>query len=193
MTSLHEAQRRVAEADRALAEAQHRAARTEIELQRTWLALHFDLRRAALGLAPTPTTDSWQQLVEAKVAAGLSRVEAIQQAAHERPDLYAQLGDATIPTEQRDIPHYDRTEEKRAREIFEEARARWDAVVNYFRDRGATRFAAWQQARERNPDLLVQYRLADENRRAVQQRVQAEIEAYKAEKIRDRAREIRSK
>jgi hypothetical protein len=74
---------------RQLAEEQQRTVGADIELQRTWLELYADLRRAYLGLAPAAAPATWQQLVDCKVATGLSRVKAIWQAAKERPDLYA--------------------------------------------------------------------------------------------------------
>jgi hypothetical protein len=69
---------------------------TEMEIARIRLAQsYFDAwlayRRQALGLpaeSPNPQAD-WNALVNAKVAAGMSRVEALKVVAKEQPNLYA--------------------------------------------------------------------------------------------------------
>jgi len=62
----------------------------DLKLAKARLELEFAMRRALLGLPvdPIDPRDRWSMLVDAKIASGLSRVQAIQAAAKEQPELY---------------------------------------------------------------------------------------------------------
>lgn len=60
----------------------------QLALQRERLYYQFGL--AALNARSALPVDSWAAAVDAKLAAGLSRVDAIRAASKERPDLYRQ-------------------------------------------------------------------------------------------------------
>src|SRR4029453_6498483 len=83
MNKMTESERRVRQADA-------RLARTQIELERARLAACAALMGIDLTPAVTGPRAAWQALVDQKVAAGLSRVQAIQEAARENPALYDQ-------------------------------------------------------------------------------------------------------
>lgn len=61
----------------------------QIRLAQSYFDAWFAYRRAALGLpAESDPQADWNTLVNAKMAQGLSRLEAIKAAGKERPDLY---------------------------------------------------------------------------------------------------------
>jgi len=68
---------------------------TNIDLELAYLRAYrahldnfFARRRAQSATPPADPRAQWAALVDSKVAAGMSRVAAIQAAAHERHDLY---------------------------------------------------------------------------------------------------------
>jgi hypothetical protein len=65
-----------------------------LKLARLQLEAESVIRRQMLGLAPDGSAGepqaAWAALVDSKVVAGLSRVEAIRQAGREKPELYRQ-------------------------------------------------------------------------------------------------------